>query len=152
MIARACSGLVFLLAGCTPDESPWSAFNGEGESVEVAVTASDDLGDPVSVDLFSTTGAVPVGTGTVNPGSGPVGTDHDVTVIVEEAFEGEVLRVTVETDAGDRGVDEHELIQDSAEHGLWWRSLTSSGEEGEERTDTFMFHLWSPAEATDTDG
>jgi hypothetical protein len=156
MIKLAPSGLgavsLVLLVGCPPDESAWEAFNADGESVEVEVTASEELGAAVERELFSTTGAVLVGTATVDPSSGPVGTDHEVLIQVDDAFEADIARVTVETDAGERGLEEHELVQDSADHGSWWRSLTSAGDEGEERTDTFTFHLWTAAAGSDTDG
>lgn len=131
-----------LLAGCDETaEENWARFNSD-DQVEVAVTAGTSLGDPVSVDLTSTTGSVLLGTASVNPGSGPVGTDHTVTVQIDDEWEDTVGRASVQTDAGDRGVEEHELQRDSADHGLWIRDLTSVGTEGEERTDVFTIQLW----------
>ena len=136
--------------GCKKDEVVATRFNAEGESVEVRVTADTALGEPVSLELMSSTGTVVVGTASVDPGSGPVGTDHQVLVIVDDAYEAEVDQVSVTTDAGDRGTEVHDLVQDSADHGFWTRTLTSFGTEGEERVDTFTFDLFA-TETTDTD-
>jgi hypothetical protein len=139
-----------LLAGCDGgDDTSWARFNAD-DTVQVEVTASEDLGEAVSADLHSTTGARVVGSVVVDPGSGPVGTDHEVTVEVLDEWEDEVGRVTVRTDAGERGVEDHELWRDSADHGLWVRTLTSVGVEGEERTDTFSVRLWVEDENGDT--
>jgi len=145
---------LLLVAGCkwpwAPASIDWVRFNGD-DQVDVEVTADPEPGDPVSIDLTSTTGAVVIGTATVDPGSGPVGTDHVVTVLVDEAYSGDVGRVVVSTDAGSRGVEDHTLQQDSADHGLWVRTLTSQGAEGEERTDTFTFELFTVGDATVSD-
>lgn len=138
------------LVACTSsDDSEFARFNGD-DSLTVAVTASTELGAPVSVVLTSTTGAVEVGEATVDPGSGPVGTQHTVTVNVASEYEDEVSKVVVNADAGDRGVESLDLVQDSADHGLWQRVLTSEGTENEERTDTFTFLLYADS-TSDTD-
>ncbi len=135
-----------LLTGCSSDdEIIWLRFNAD-DAVQVEVTASDTLGDTVSGELYSTTGAVLVGSVVVDPGSGPVGTDHEVVVEVLDDWEELVGKVTVLTDSGERGTEEHELWRDSADHGLWVRTLTSAGSEGEQRTDSFSVRLWSEDE------
>ena len=96
--------------------------------------------------LTSTTGAVDVGDVTVDPAAGPVGTDHEVIVLVADEYEQDVGRVTVET-SGERGTQTHVALQDSADHGLWRVLVTSLGAEGEVRTDTFTTRLWRPTEA-----
>lgn len=126
-------------------------FNAD-DQVTIEVVAGAELGDDVTVDLHSTTGSVTVGTATVSPGSGPVGTVHTVTIRVAEEFVDSIASTGVITDAGERGVEEVSLVQDSADHGLWWREITSVGVEGEERTDTFTFALYTPAPDTDTNG
>lgn len=154
MIALGRLGLVgaalCTLLACAAGATTYDRFNSD-DSVVVHVTASTGLGAPVSLDLVSTTGAVTVGTATVDPGSGPVGTDHTVTVDVLPAYAEEVTKVTIQTDAGARGVEDHDMVQDSAEHGRWWRVVTSMGDPGEERDDTFTFELFSTASGTDTD-
>lgn len=130
------------LAGCPGDEEEWSRFNAATDVLEVQVGA--EIGDPTTIELHSTTGSNVVGEATITPGSGPVGTDHELTVMVAPGYEDAVERVSVQTDAGDRGIEVHELVQDSAEHGLWWRILTSVGETDETRTDTLEIQLWEP--------
>ena len=104
------------------------------------------VGEPVTVELFSTTGAVMVGTATVDPGSGPVGTMHTILVDVEDDYEDDVRRVTVDVDAGDRGIEDFMMTRDSADRSLWELELESSGVPGEARTDVFTIRLFSVAE------
>lgn len=150
--------LLLLLAGCPKGtDDGFERFNAEDDAVEVQVTASDALGEAVSAPLRSTTGEVEVGSVTVTPGSGPVGTEHEIRVEVLDAYETEVDRVTAELDAGARGTETVTFRQDSADHGLWVVDVVSRGEEGEERTDTFTIGLWRATEEQqsgggDTDG
>jgi hypothetical protein len=143
--------LLALVGGCDllQGETEWIRFNAD-DQVEVRVTADSTLGDPVETDLHSTTGAVVVGRAEVDPGSGPVGTEHLVTVRVEPAWADVVGKVVVRTDSAERGVQEADLVRDSADHGLWVRSFLSLGAEGEERTDTFAFLLWNEEDAAST--
>ena len=148
--AVALFAVAVAVGGCDKNAEEWSRFNAATDVLEIQVGA--EVGDPVTIDLYSTTGSNVVGQATVTPGSGPVGTDHEVTVLVADEYEDVIERVSVQSDAGDRGVEVHELVQDSAEHGLWWRILTSMGEEGETRTDTFEIQLWEPvAESTESE-
>lgn len=140
--ALAVSSALVALAACSKEvETEWVQFNAPDDLVSVEVGASD-VGEAVTTDLHSTSGSVVIGSGTVSPGSGPIGTDHEVTVVVDDAYESIVTRATVRLDAGARGVDEYELDQDSADHGRWWVVLTSVGDEGETRTDTVTFRVW----------
>ena len=115
------------------DSGPW---------LEIEVTAGDELGEPLSIDLNSTTGAEVVGSATATPGSGPVGTEHALRVEVLEAWEDQVTRVAVSADSGSRGTELFELRQDSADYGLWVLDLRSSGEEGEARQDIWTIQLF----------
>ena len=135
----------FLFACDTEAEQTWEQFNGDADSVEIDVGAPDLLPD-VSVVLTSTTGAVEVGLGTVSPGGGPIGTEHECVVQVDEAYAGDVDRVSVRTSSGDRGEDEYDLKRDSAGEGYWSLDLQSAGEEGERRTDVVTFRLWTSVE------
>ena len=129
----------------------WTRFNAD-DRVEVQVTATGtEPGPAVETNLTSTTGGTVVGSAEVDPGSGPVGTDHQVWVRVADAWEDTVTRVSVEIDSGERGVETFELERDSADHGLWWLQIASEGAEGETRTDTFEFQLWEPGEDTAAD-
>ncbi len=135
--------LILALFACKKaDEPVWVQFN-EDVSLEVEITASEELGAPVTADVFSSSGEELVAVIVVDPGSGPVGTDHRVEVDVGDDYDEVVGRVLLTTDSGDRGVEEHELDRDSADDGYWWRVLTSGGAEGEERTDTFSVQLFT---------
>jgi hypothetical protein len=139
---------VGLGVSCNDDDVVWVRFNGN-DSLEVQVTADEALGPPESTDLTSTTGAVLVGSASVDPGSAPVGTDHEVVVQIDDDYEETVGRVSVEVDAGARGIEEFDLRQDSADHGHWLLQVRSVGETGEERTDRFAFRLWVPDDSGD---
>lgn len=131
------------ILGCQQDEETvWVQFNATDDQLEVEITAAEDLGEAVSTELSSTSSTVVVGSASVDPGSGPVGTDHLVEVDVDFEWEDIIDRVSVRTDSGERGVDEYDLKRDSADHGHWWIELTSVGEEGEERVDVLTFRLW----------
>lgn len=126
----------------------WSRFNGEDDVVTVEVVAADAVGEAVTVELRSTSGASRVGEATIDPGSGPVGTVHTVLVAIDEAYAERVRRAEVQTATESRGTWTIPLEQDSAEAGLWIRELVSLGASGEERTDTFAFQLFELVEPT----
>jgi hypothetical protein len=63
-----------------------------------------------------------------------------------------VGRVSVRTSSGERGEDEYDLVADSTGEGIWLFQLTSQGEGGEARTDTFTFRLWASDDQADTGG
>lgn len=143
MFARVVVPLISLgIFECSGDGVDWARFNSLDDEVEIQVTAGSDLGDPVTIELFSTTGSIIVGTATVDPGSGPVGTLHTLTVNVYDDYEDVVERVQIIASTNDRGEDEFELQRDSADHGVWQVQLESSGVTGEERTDVFTVRLY----------
>lgn len=127
----------------------WAPYNGTEDIVSVSV-GGDVVGDDISIDLTSTTGATVLGTGTVSPGAGPVGTEHLLTVALESAYAGDVGRVSVEAESV-RGVTTHEFVQDSADTGLWVVSVTSLGISDEIREDRFRFVLWQESDKDDPD-
>lgn len=121
----------------------WVQFNSDDDVIDVPVTASDELGPPVTIDLMSNTGEVVVGTASLDYGSGPVGTSHQVTVHVLDSFTDLVTKVEISADAGDRGVQTLLMEQDNADASVWVLDITSQGVVGEVRTDSFTFLLWS---------
>jgi hypothetical protein len=137
------------LVACKSGDDDDVRFNAEDVLI---VEIGPEIGADVSTDLLSTSGTIVIGTATISPGSGPVGTVHSVSVVVAEEFEELVSRADVVTDASERGVETIALVQDSADHGLWWREVVSVGVEGEVRSDTFTFNLFTPAEDSDTNG
>src|SRR4030095_1122403 len=102
--------------------------------------------------LYSSTALVTVGSAKVDPGGGPIGTEHDIVVIVEDAYENVVDRVSVRTDAAERGEDEYDLDPDSADEGFYKLTLVSVGEPDEIRTDTFTIRLWDEDDDEDSGG
>jgi hypothetical protein len=149
--------LAVLVVACTEDDEPtYVQYNDDGNEVEVEVGVDtryvlDDDGvteipETVSVALTSSTGSVEVGTGTVSPSAGPVGTLHTVTVEVLDDYAEDVDRATVVTASDGRGKDEYDLDRDSAGEGIWVFELNSVGEDDEVRTDTFTFRLYEEEE------
>jgi hypothetical protein len=148
----ACILASLLTVACSNDDTPnWVQFNGPDDNVTIEVGASKVTG-AVTTDLHSSTGEVLIGTASVDPGGGPIGTEHLARVDLFDAFEGEVGRSTVRTDSGSRGIDEYDMAVDSADEGLYTLTLKSVGSEGELRSDTFTFRLWydAPEDVTDT--
>jgi hypothetical protein len=126
-------------------EPTWVQFNGSDDTVVIEV-GSDELLDPVSCDLTSSVTGLVVGSATVSPGGGPIGTEHSILVIVGDDWEHDVGRVSVRTDSGERGKDEYELEPDPADEGYYGLTIISVGEEGEQRSDSLTFRLWYDSE------
>jgi hypothetical protein len=142
--------LFAVLLACTEsDEVTYAQFNAETDQISIQVGSGEVL-DATSVSLFSTTGTVEIGTATADPGGGPIGTEHTLTVEVYDDWENDVSRVSVRTDSGDRGEDEYDLEADSADEGLFQIVLVSVGDEGESREDTFTIRVWEN-DSTDTE-
>lgn len=147
-----------LFFGCAQDdETSYVQYNGDADAVQIDVGVptryvtdeeGNEVAETVSTPLTSSTGAVEIGVGSVDPSAGPIGSLHRVVVEVYDDYAAEVDRVTVRTDSGARGQDEFDLERDSAGEGWWVFELESVGEEGEERTDTLTFVLYQ-AEASE---
>jgi hypothetical protein len=146
-------GLLLVLAACDEaQETTWEQFNAEDNYVTVDVGPACDP-EPcadVTADLTSSTGSEVIGSGTVSPGGGPIGTEHRVALVVLDEYEAEVGRASVRTSSGARGEDEYDLDQDSADEGTWVFFLESVGDEGEVREDTFTFRLWKEVPVEDS--
>lgn len=146
-----------VLLACTETAvTEYVQYNGDDDTVQVEVgvptryvtdAEGNELTETVTTALTSSTGSVEVGVGTVDPSAGPVGTLHRVVVQMQDAYAGDIDRVTVRTDSGDRGQDEYDLERDSAGEGWWVFELESVGEEDEVRTDTFTFRLYQVVES-----
>jgi hypothetical protein len=145
--------------GCKTDEVVWEGFNADDQTLIIEVLPADSpKGEPISIELLSNLERTVVGEATADPGSGPVGTLHWVTVDVFDEFEGIVGRVSVEVDTeavddldGDgepdsRGEGEWDMRQDSADPGAFAIMLESLGDEDEEREDRFTIRLWQAEE------
>jgi hypothetical protein len=133
------------------DEATYTQFNLEDENIEVDVGAAKT--EPArTIVLHSSTGEVTVGSAKIDPGGGPIGTEHVIVVIVEDAYENVVDRVSVRTESEERGEDEYDLDPDSADEGFYKMTLVSVGKPGEVRTDTFTIRLWDEDDDEDSGG
>lgn len=132
------------------DEDTYVQFNADDDALTIGVGA-DAVGEATSISLHSTTGSVLIGTATVDPGSGPIGTEHVITVEIFDAYEDKVDRVSVRTDSGNRGEDEYDLVRDSADEGFYKLTLVSVGDEGEVRDDTLTIRVWDVSDDDDGD-
>lgn len=151
-LARAAVLCGLLAVACTKDAGDQYVRFNDVDGVDVQITPGDP-GDPVSVDLLSTTGAVTVGTGTVDPGSAPAGSLHAVTVDVVDDYQEDVVRVLIDADSGSRGTETFTLERDSADHGHWYVEIQSVGRTDETRTDHISFRLFTLADdGVDTGG
>lgn len=138
--------LAALVSGCdTTDEVTWTQYNAEDNAVTIEVGAADVL-PAVSSTLTSNTGSVELGTATVDPGGGPINTtEYGISVLIASDYSDDIGRVTVVTDSGSRGTDEYDLVKDTTGEGIWVASpaLQAIGDEGETRSDTLTFRLWT---------
>ncbi len=135
-----------LLVGCNRDEEiEYEQFNANDDTIEIEVGV-DELLDFRRADLRSSTDSVDIGWVEVDPGGGPIGTNHVVSVEVFDAWAGEGDRVSVRTtppdDDREIAEDEYDLVQDSADEGYYKITLESVGDPGEVRTDTFTIRVW----------
>ncbi|GDX80121.1 hypothetical protein LBMAG42_19320 [Deltaproteobacteria bacterium] len=143
--------LVFVLVGCDDTTTTsWEQYNAEGDSVTVAVGAAE-LSAAVSTTLHSSTGEVEIGTASVDPGGGPIGTTHTVLVSVTDTYAADVDRVSVRTTSEGRGEDEYDLDADSTGTGIFKKELVTHGSETETREDTLTFRLWTAVESDSAD-
>jgi hypothetical protein len=138
--------LVALLGACTEDsESIYERFNAEGEVLSVSV-GDEEVGTLALIDLYSSTGAVIVGTASVDPDGGPSGTIHLLEVEIADDFVHSVDKVSVEIDATDRGIQTYTLKGDSADEALYRLKIESVAADGELRIDQLEIQVWDLSE------
>jgi hypothetical protein len=137
---------VLATTGCNKDnETKFDQYNSGDDSLTIEV-GIDELLEPTEIGLMSSTGQVEVGLARVTPGGGPIGTNHDIVVEVYDAYQDVVDRASVRLKSPNRGSDEADLDQDSADEGVYMITMESVGDEGEERVDTLTFRLWTISE------
>ncbi len=144
-LPRATAALLLLVpllgADCSGDEEVvYDQLNNTGDTVPVEVGVPDER-DASVAELLSNTGSEIVGSVTVSPGGGPVGTIHAVRVEVGDVLVDRVDLVRVNATADGRDDRLLDLVQDSANEGLWFIELQSFGAEDEARTDQFEVQL-----------
>ena len=134
-------GICLLIFGCGEEEDEGlTLFNASDDTFEISV-GIEEVGTEKTIDLHSSTGQVIVGTATINPDSGPIGTEHELVIIVDDTWEAQVEKVRLTVDSGDRGVESFIMPRDSADPGYHTVSILSVGDEGETRTDLFTIEL-----------
>jgi hypothetical protein len=140
-----------LLNGCSSaeDDFPYVQFNALNEALTICIGDDPACTPTPSLALQSTNGSTEVGTATVDPPSGPVGTVHQIEVDVLDAWQETVALVQV-TVTGERGEQSWDLRQDSADHGNWLVEIESLGDPQESREDTATLLLWEWIDATTT--
>lgn len=143
-------GICLLTLGCGEEEDDGlSLFNAPDDIFEVYVGTAE-MGVDLTIDIHSSTGQVIVGTATISPDAGPIGTEHELVVIVEDTWEAQVERVRLTVDSGDRGIESFWMTRDSADPGYHTISIISVGDEDESRTDLFTIELMANDTVTST--
>lgn len=138
--------LSWAAVGCNKDEGvQYDQYNADNDRLSIQV-GIEELLDPIETPLMSSTGQVEVGLARVDPGGGPIGTNHEIVIEVYDAYQDVVDRASVRTASPGRGEDEYDLEQDSADEGVYLITLESEGAVDEEREDTLTFNLWTIAE------
>lgn len=143
--------MLLSLAGCKSEEDdfPFIRFNADDDHLVVCVGDGAGCTPVGTTDLLSTNGSTVVGTATVDPESGPVGTVHRIEIDVDDEWSEIVQLAQVELD-GDRGTQSWDMQQDSADHGNWVIEVESLGDDGESREDRVDVLLWQYEETTTT--
>jgi hypothetical protein len=137
---------VLFIACDESSEDNYNLFNADTDQFEVRIGIEEET-DAQSHELHSSTGQVIVGTAILNPGGGPIGTEHQLVIEVDNTWETDVTRVVLMIDSGDRGTKEYTLDRDSADAGYHQIDIQSVGEEGEVRTDLFTIQLYAEEES-----
>ena len=142
------------LVACQKDEGSWLPFNWDSDVLTLEVTSSGEPGEALTADLHSTTNTTIVGDVRIEPGSGPVGTEHTVIVTAFPEYEERVDKVEIEVSSELRGELVLPMVQDSAELYRFVLSITSYGVEGEARSDLLTFRMYEfiPAPVTNDGG
>ena len=136
-------GICLFGLGCGEEsDSDLDQFNATTDAFSVSIAPDADL-TPQEIELHSSTGQVIVGMAVITPGGGPVGTEHQLVVEVADTWQGQVEKVVVTVDSGDRGVEEFTLKRDSADPGYHQIDIISVGEDEEVREDTFTVKLFA---------
>ena len=143
---------VLLLSCGEESKTDYTLFNSETDFFEVEV-GTETTGEDQLIELHSSTGQVIVGTATLTPGSGPIGTEHRLVIEVNDNWQAQVVEAIVLVDSGERGIEEFTLQRDSADAGYYQVDIIFVGDVGEIRTDTFTIQLFideTSTQITDT--
>jgi hypothetical protein len=145
---RILAALLLLGACKKDDEVVLVQFNGD-DMLVVCVGEDPDCAPVGEIDLTSTNGSTLIGTASVDPASGPVGTLHTISVDVDDTWEEDVIQVSADF-IGNRGEQAWDLQRDSADHGTWEIEVESLGAEEEAREDQIFLRLYQDEAALGT--
>ncbi len=95
-----------------------------------------------SCDLPEDPNGNPVGTADITPCGGPIGTEHQIVVRVNNIYKEEVDHASVRISSDGHGEQECMMTRDPADRGLYTLILTSEGANDEVRNDIIQFMLW----------
>jgi hypothetical protein len=128
--------VLLTLLGCAEEDVvEYEQLNSSEDALEIQVGLQEESA-ALTLDLNSNTGAFVVGTATIEPGGGPVGTLHTLTVLItDEDLANKVDLVSVITSAQGRSDEEFDLVADSADETFFRTELVSVGGDEEQRTD-----------------
>jgi hypothetical protein len=131
-----------LVSACTAEEEQsYVQLNQSDESVLIEVGIVELL-EARELELVHEDDGEVMGWAQVEPGGGPVETEHELTVQVDSSYWHDVDRVSARTDSDELGEDEYDLDPRAADEGAWSVTLVSVGGESETRSDTITFRLW----------
>ena len=152
---RVAIALFIGIAGCGDDEkTEYDLFNCEDDFTLIYVGTPEvwtgEACDGVdTIELRSSSCELPsnptgnlVGTADITPCGGPIGTEHQIVVRVNNLYKDQVDRASVRLNSGERGEDEYKMNPDSADEGLYKLTLVSVGSDEELRNDTIHIKLW----------
>ena len=142
---------VLTLLGCKKEEEiVYDLFNCDEDETLIQVGADEvlsgadcDGSDVIELRSSSCLEDNLVGTATIDPCAGPIGTEHLVKVEMFSTSAHKVDRATVRLSSPGRGDDEYRMTPDSDKEGLYTISLESVGTANEVRTDTVQIKLWA---------
>lgn len=135
--------LTALILACGEEDTvEYEQLNSADDVLEIQVGLAEESA-ALTVDLNSNTGTFVVGTATIEPGGGPVGTVHTLTVVLTQSdLIDRVDRVSVFTDSQGRPNEEFDLVTDSADEAFFQKELVSVGGDDEQRTDLLFLRVW----------
>jgi len=151
--------LLLAFSGCKKEEEiQYRLFNCEEDSALIDIGADEILTEdqcetiPLQSSSCLSDGEETVGEAYIWPCAAPIGTEHDIVIMVDRPYDQKIAKATVRLESDGRGEDEYRLTQDSANEGLYKLTVISVGSERERRQDFVQFKLWEEdPDASDDD-
>ncbi len=145
-------GVLALLLACSEEDTvEYEQLNSSEDALDIQVGLLEEA-EAQTVELNSNTGAFVIGTATVEPGGGPVGTLHTITIVItDEDVANRIERVSILADSQGRPNEEFDLVADSADESFFLKEILSVGDSDEQRTDIFYLRVWDSVEPATSD-